>query len=492
MKTRKEMKQGARKSLKKHYAMFVAVCIIAAFFGSEFSSSLNVVTIPSNEEQSADVVPAGEENTEITMSQVIAEALLGDEAGSRELSEELKEEAVENTKEGKGSAALGRSRGVLAGVVNTVASGSIFVTLISAVNSMFGSNDITVFIFVLLSAVFAFLIWFLLYNVYAVISRRIFLEGRTYEKISIQRFAFLLRVKKWLKACCTMFLQFVLYALWCCTIVGAAVKRYSYYMVPYITAENPDISPVKVITLSRKMMKGHKWECFVFELSYLGWEILNVVTFGLSGIFYSNPYKIAAFSEYYAQIRSQAIDNKIDGYELLNDRYLFEKASEEVIDEAYKDALEEIEKNKNEAPEPLKGFTGLLANVFGITILNRKDEKVYEEYQSRKLRYEVIKNAVNGHVYPGRLFPIPMEKKKKRVETLRYVRRYSVWSLIMLFLAFSFIGWVWEVSLHLVSDGEFVNRGVLHGPWLPIYGTGGIMILVVLNKLRGYPVFEFI
>ena len=70
-------------------------------------------------------------------------------------------------------------------------------------------------------------------------------------------------------------------------------------------------------------------------------------------------------------------------------------------------------------------------------------------------------------------------------------RHYSIWSMIMLFFIFALIGWLWEVSLHLVSNGEFVNRGVLHGPWLPIYGTGGVLILVVLNKLRSKPLAEF-
>ena len=54
------------------------------------------------------------------------------------------------------------------------------------------------------------------------------------------------------------------------------------------------------------------------------------------------------------------------------------------------------------------------------------------------------------------------------------------------------MGWLWEVSIHLVEDGVFVNRGVMHGPWLPIYGSGAMMILIVLNKFRKKPWLEFI
>ena len=52
-------------------------------------------------------------------------------------------------------------------------------------------------------------------------------------------------------------------------------------------------------------------------------------------------------------------------------------------------------------------------------------------------------------------------------------------------------GWFWEVALHLLQAGEFVNRGVLHGPWLPIYGNGAILILLLLYRLRKKPFAEF-
>ena len=62
----------------------------------------------------------------------------------------------------------------------------------------------------------------------------------------------------------------------------------------------------------------------------------------------------------------------------------------------------------------------------------------------------------------------------------------------MLFFIFAFVGWFWEVLLHIIADGEFVKRGVLHGPWLPIYGYGGILILTVLKQFRSKPLVQFI
>ena len=62
----------------------------------------------------------------------------------------------------------------------------------------------------------------------------------------------------------------------------------------------------------------------------------------------------------------------------------------------------------------------------------------------------------------------------------------------MLFFTFSFIGWLFEVLLQFVKTGIFVNRGALYGPWLPIYGWGGILILILLKKFRDKPSTLFI
>lgn len=251
MLTRKEMKQKARQSLRKHYLMFVTVCVAAAILGTEFSGSLDGIKIESREERSPETTVTGIVGRQPNLSDVVLDALQGNEEESRELSEELKEQAVQSTKEGRGSAALGRSRGVLAGFVNSVTSGSILVTLIAAVNSMVGSAGITVFLFIVLSLLLALGAWVFLFNMYTVVSRRIFLEGRVYEKLTIQRFAFLLRVKRWTKVSLTMALASLYQMLWALTIVGGIIKRYSYFLVPYIAAENPDI-PLKRLSISQE------------------------------------------------------------------------------------------------------------------------------------------------------------------------------------------------------------------------------------------------
>ncbi|MBO4862915.1 MAG: DUF975 family protein [Eubacterium sp.] len=68
-----------------------------------------------------------------------------------------------------------------------------------------------------------------------------------------------------------------------------------------------------------------------------------------------------------------------------------------------------------------------------------------------------------------------------------YMRKYSILSLIELFFTYSLVGWIWEVFLYLATTGQFVNRGTMHGPWLPIYGCGGLLIILLLKPFREDP-----
>ena len=287
-----------------------------------------------------------------------------------------------------------------------------------------------------------------------------------------------------------MFVKYVFYSLWCLTIVGIAVKHYSYYLVPYIVAENPDMTARQAITLSRRMMKGHKWECFVFELSFIGWEILGMLTMGVFNVFFTNPYKVAAFTQYYAALRAEAKAKNIPDAELLYDTYLYEKPEERLLKEKYADVISVVE-NAPKEDNGLSGWRGFLARNFGVILLRREEDREYERRQAEMVKvYELIDDT-QGEAYPVRFYPIPEENRRKLVQSLNYMRHYSVWSLVVLFLGLSFFGWIWEVGMHLVSYGTFVNRGALHGPWLPIYGTGSVLILTLLYRFRKNPALEF-
>lgn len=60
--------------------------------------------------------------------------------------------------------------------------------------------------------------------------------------------------------------------------------------------------------------------------------------------------------------------------------------------------------------------------------------------------------------------------------------KYSKMSLIIIFFIFSHIGWLWEVAVTLWTYGFFANRGFMHGPWLPVYGTGVVLLIVLFGR----------
>ena len=482
METRKELKKKARKNLKRHYPIFMVACIIAAFIGSEFLGSFNITELK--------VFPTSITTQTEKVDKAVEDALNGNSEESKKVTKELKSEIIKQDQLDQ-KKVLGRSRGVFAMIVNSFSTGSIYVTFITGMNAIIGHPNITSIILVSASLLLSFLTWFFLGNMYQVISRRIFLEGRTYQKVPIQRFLFLLRVKKWNKTAWTMFVTSAFYSLWCLTIVGIVVKRYSYILVPYIVAENPNIKTLDAINLSRRMMDGHKWECFKLELSYIGWTILGALTAGITEILYSNPYKVATLTEYYANLREVKKQEGIPGIKKLNDKYLYEKASKETLEEEYADVIDALKHSRVKLEKP-NGIKKVVADFLGISLSDTKEMEQIEQEDRKKQRLEIFKNVVKRKEYPMRLFTIPERHHRQKLDTINYMRKYSIWSLIAMFFIFAIIGWVWEVILHIIVDGEFVKRGVLHGPWLPIYGYGGILILTVLNKFRDKPLIQFL
>lgn len=111
---------------------------------------------------------------------------------------------------------------------------------------------------------------------------------------------------EWLHNVVTMLLRNLFIALWMLLlVVPGIIKAYAYRLTPYIQAEHPELSGTQAIKLSNQMMKGHKWNSFVYDLSFIGWYLLEGLTLGLVGIFYVNPYKEAADAELYRAISDE-------------------------------------------------------------------------------------------------------------------------------------------------------------------------------------------
>lgn len=489
MKERKEMKKSAKQTVKKHYWFLVAICLIAIVLGAEYTTSLSAVQSHTSKHlQETEIYTSSSVPGKEGLADVITAIFSNDLEEGSIVSEELKSQFVEESNNEK--MVFSRSEGLLAYFINSITSGSILVSLVSAMNSIINSSKLVIIILIFLGFSVVFLFWMCVRNVFKVIMRRLFLESRIYEKVSIHRIFFLRDLRKWWKVSVGMLWLFIFKYLWSLTIVGGIIKKYSYYWVPYILAENPDISGRKAINLSRRMMNGHKWECFVYELSFAGWWILGIITLGISKIFFSNAYQTSFFCEYYTEIRRKSKENKLTDIELLNDMYLFEKADKQKLIAAYAE-IPELNEEQQISLGKLSGIRKFCAEVFGIALVEDDIEQAYQNQQAQLLLAERYSHVREGMSYPTQLSPIGHKKLNINTNSEHYIRHYSIYSIILLFFTFSFIGWVWEVSLHLVFDGTFVNRGALYGPWLPIYGGGGVLILALLNKFRKKALVEF-
>ncbi len=101
----------------------------------------------------------------------------------------------------------------------------------------------------------------------------------------------------------TMLLRDIFLMLWTLLfIIPGIIKAYSYRMVPFILRDHPEMTATEVITESRRLMDGQKWNVFVFDLSYIGWFLLSILTLGLLNIFWTYPYQQNANAAIYLKL----------------------------------------------------------------------------------------------------------------------------------------------------------------------------------------------
>ena len=67
----------------------------------------------------------------------------------------------------------------------------------------------------------------------------------------------------------------------------------------------------------------------------------------------------------------------------------------------------------------------------------------------------------------------------------------SIYKYFLVFIFYSFLGWLMEVILTYSSDKKFVNRGFLIGPYCPIYGWGVLLIMFILKRYLDRPIGLF-
>lgn len=85
-------------------------------------------------------------------------------------------------------------------------------------------------------------------------------------------------------------------------VVPGIIKKYEYKMIPYLLGDNPHMDLHQAFAESKKMMRGQKWKAFVLDLSFLGWQLLNLLTLGILGVFYVKPYMLLTGAALYRRL----------------------------------------------------------------------------------------------------------------------------------------------------------------------------------------------
>ena len=105
--------------------------------------------------------------------------------------------------------------------------------------------------------------------------------------------------KRWGTAVGANLLQALYVILWMLLfIIPGIIAAYSYAMTNYILAEHPELSAGEAIEESKEMMRGNRFRLFCLQLSFIGWDLLCILSLGI-GYLWLTPYKQAATAAFY-------------------------------------------------------------------------------------------------------------------------------------------------------------------------------------------------
>lgn len=93
--------------------------------------------------------------------------------------------------------------------------------------------------------------------------------------------------------------------LWSCLfLIPGIIAAYRYHMAPYILADNNTTGILEAIKLSSQMMKRKKKKLFCLQLSFIGWFLLSILTFGI-GFLWLLPYMQSSYAAFYIELSGQ-------------------------------------------------------------------------------------------------------------------------------------------------------------------------------------------
>ncbi len=87
-------------------------------------------------------------------------------------------------------------------------------------------------------------------------------------------------------------------------VIPGIIKSISYSQTYFVLKDNPELSFNAAIERSMDMMEGHKMQYFLLLLSFIGWILLSILTFGILFL-WVNPYQYATFAHYYEYVKEE-------------------------------------------------------------------------------------------------------------------------------------------------------------------------------------------
>lgn len=429
---RKALKKNTIASLKVNYWRMIAVCFLIAMLTTAYTSSTAVLNQYGPDTQMQDNYPDASSAAGLPNSEVIMDTF----------------EQITDTKNPVFFSSPSVHT-VTDYLIDMYTSGrSVSFSILRAVNSILDDHFNWSSVFLAAGAIAILAYQFFAANILLIGERRFFLEARNYHQTRISKIFFLYKLRYLRNPAWIMFCRNIFQWLWNLTIIGGFIKHYEYIMIPFILAENPAAKRSEAFQLSRQLMHGNKWKMFLLHLSFLGWQILAFLTFGILGFTFVNPYMTGTDAELYMKLRKNYISCRASGYELFQDSLLEYVPSEDelLISKAlYDDSQGPYTKISYFAPEQYPAFL-----------------------------YSIQP--------PRRAVKAPMQAGQK----------YNFLSCVFLFFAFSIFGWILESFIHLLLDGTLPGRGFLLGPWLPLYGLCGLILLVLIRMFSQKPLLVFL
>ena len=90
-------------------------------------------------------------------------------------------------------------------------------------------------------------------------------------------------------------------------IIPGIINSYAYSMSGFILAENPEMTAKEAMQVSEEMMAGNKWRLFCLQFSFIGWQILCILSLGI-GSLWLTPYMNAATAAFYDEISREPLN----------------------------------------------------------------------------------------------------------------------------------------------------------------------------------------